>query len=124
MPALTELAPGVRRLLAPNPSMMTGPGTNTYLIGRDEVAVLDPGPVIESHLQAIQDIAAAPIRWVLVTHTHPDHSPAAIELAKRTGARLAGRPAPVGEHQDQSFVPDEVLEDGDQITVDGHPIFD
>jgi glyoxylase-like metal-dependent hydrolase (beta-lactamase superfamily II) len=68
--------------------MLTGPGTNTYWIGRDEVAVLDPGPVIESHLQAIQDIAAAPIRWVLVTHTHPDHSPAAIELAKRTGARL------------------------------------
>jgi glyoxylase-like metal-dependent hydrolase (beta-lactamase superfamily II) len=122
MPALTELAPGVRRLLAPNPSMMTGPGTNTYLIGSDEVAVLDPGPVIESHLQAIQDIAAAPIRWVLVTHTHPDHSPAAVELAKRTGASLAGRPAPVGEHQDQSFVPDKVLEDGDQITVDGHVI--
>ena len=122
MPALTELAPGVRRLLAPNPSMMTGPGTNTYLIGRDEVAVLDPGPVIESHLQAIQVIAAAPIRWVLVTHTHPDHSPAAIELAKRTGARLAGRPAPVGEHQDQSFIPHKVLEDGDQITVDGHVI--
>jgi glyoxylase-like metal-dependent hydrolase (beta-lactamase superfamily II) len=122
MAAFSELAPGVRRLLAPNPSMMTGPGTNTYLFGSNEVAVLDPGPLIASHIQAIQDIASAPIRWVLVTHTHPDHSPAAIELAKETGAELLGRPPPVGAHQDQSFVPDRVLEDGDQITVDGQVI--
>jgi len=85
MPAFTQLAPGVRRLVAPNPSMMTGPGTNTYLFGSEEVAVLDPGPVIDSHLQTIQEIADAPIRWVLVTHTHPDHSPAAVELARMTG---------------------------------------
>lgn len=122
MPAFTQLAPGVRRLVAPNPSMMTGPGTNTYLFGVDEVAVLDPGPVIDSHLQTIQEIADAPIRWVLVTHTHPDHSPAAVELARSTGAELLGRPPPEGQHQDMTFVPDRVLEDGDRLPVDGTQI--
>ena len=119
MPAFSELAPGVRRLLAPNPSMMTGPGTNTYLFGSSEVAVLDPGPVIESHIATLQEVAGAPIRWVLVTHTHPDHSPAAAALAKQTGAELLGRPAPEGKHQDMTFVPDRVLDDGDRLAVDG-----
>ena len=122
MPAFTQLAPGVRRLVAPNPSMMTGPGTNTYLFGSAEVAVLDPGPVIDSHLKVIQEIAGAPIRWVLVTHTHPDHSPAAVELARMTGAELLGRPPPEGQHQDKTFVPDRVLEDGDLLSVDGTEI--
>ncbi len=115
MEPFTELRPGLRRLVAPNPSMMTGPGTNTYLFGTEEIAVLDPGPVIESHLDTIQRIAAAPVRWVLVTHTHPDHSPAAAELARATGAELLGRPAPEGQHQDTTFVPDRVLEDGDRL---------
>jgi glyoxylase-like metal-dependent hydrolase (beta-lactamase superfamily II) len=116
---MSELAPGVRRLLAPNPSMMTGPGTNTYLLGRDEVAVLDPGPLIESHVEEIQRVAIAPIRWVMVTHTHPDHSPAARDLAKLTGAQLIGSPPPETEHQDMTFAPDRVLEDGERITIDG-----
>jgi len=119
MPVLTELAPDVRRLLAPNPSMMTGPGTNTYLLGRKEVAVLDPGPTIESHIEKIQQVAGAPIRWVMVTHTHPDHSPAACELARMTGAELVGRLPPQGQHQDMTFVPDRVLEDGQRISIDG-----
>ncbi len=122
VPAFTVLAPGVRRLLAPNPSMMTGPGTNTYLLGSGEVAVLDPGPVIESHLQSIQEIADAPIRWVLVTHTHPDHSPAAVKLAEATGAELLGLPPPSGKHQDLTFKPDRTMNDGDQIVVDGAAI--
>jgi len=119
MPQLTQLAPGVQRLVAPNPSMMTGPGTNTFLIGAGEVAVLDPGPVIASHLQSIQKFAGASIRWVLVTHTHPDHSPAAVELARLTGAELLGRPPPEGEHQDMTFAPDRVLQDGDLLLIDG-----
>lgn len=95
--------------------MMTGPGTNTYLFGAEEIAVLDPGPLIERHLDAIQRIAGAPVRWVLVTHTHPDHSPAAIELARATGAELLGRPAPEGQHQDATFLPDRVLTDGNRL---------
>jgi glyoxylase-like metal-dependent hydrolase (beta-lactamase superfamily II) len=119
LPSFADLAPGIRRLVAPNPSMMTGPGTNTYLIGSDEVAVLDPGPVIDSHLQAIEAAAVGKIRWVLVTHTHRDHSPAAAVLAKRVGAELLGRPAPEGGHQDMTFAPDRILEDGDCLNVDG-----
>ncbi len=119
MPAFSKLAPGVRRLVAPNPSVMTGPGTNTYLVGSEEVAIIDPGPAIDSHLDAIVDKAPGPIRRILVTHTHPDHSPAAKSLAARTGAELLGRPAPEGPHQDDTFVPDRVLEDGDQLLIDG-----
>ena len=119
MPDFTELAPGVRRLLAPNPSMMTGPGTNTYLFGVAEIAVLDPGPLIEKHLEAIVDRSAAPIRWVLVTHTHPDHSPAAVELARKTGAQLLGSFPPMGQHQDMTFAPDRELRDGERISVGG-----
>ena len=115
MEAFSELRPGIRRLVAPNPSIMTGPGTNTYLFGTNEVAVLDPGPVIDSHLEQIQQVADAPVRWVLVTHTHPDHSPAAVELARAAGAELLGRPAPDGQHQDATFAPDRILEDGDTL---------
>ncbi|MDH3777698.1 MAG: MBL fold metallo-hydrolase [Gammaproteobacteria bacterium] len=122
MEPFTELQSGIRRLVAPNPSMMTGPGTNTYLFGVEEIAVLDPGPIISRHLEAIQRIADAPIRWILVTHTHPDHSPAASVLAKETGAELIGIPAPVGAHQDESFQPDRVLADGDELVSDAFTI--
>ena len=118
MAPFAQLQPGIRRILAPNPSMMTGPGTNTYLFGDDAVAVLDPGPVIKDHLDMIERIADAPIRWVLVTHTHPDHSPAAKVLAERTGAELLGRYPPDGVHQDASFVPDRVLAEGDKLETD------
>jgi glyoxylase-like metal-dependent hydrolase (beta-lactamase superfamily II) len=115
---ITELAPGVRRLLAPNPSMMTGPGTNTYLLGSAEIAVVDPGPAIQDHVDAIQELAAGPIKWILVTHTHPDHSPAAALLAEATGAEQMGRNAPHGRHQDQTFKPDYILEDSDKFETD------
>jgi glyoxylase-like metal-dependent hydrolase (beta-lactamase superfamily II) len=109
------LAPGVRRIVAPNPSVMTGPGTNTYLVGSDEVAVIDPGPLIMDHVSGIREQAAGKIRWVIATHTHPDHSPGAAELASLTGAELIGMPAPEGRHQDQTFVPDRIIADGDRI---------
>ena len=109
------IAPGVRRLVAPNPGMMTGPGTNTYLVGEDEVAVIDPGPAIAAHLDAIQDQSPGPVRWILVTHTHPDHSPAAMPLAEQTGAELMGIPAPDGKVQDKTFKPDRQLGDGDLL---------
>lgn len=109
------IAPGVRRLVAPNPGMMTGPGTNTYLVGENEVAVIDPGPAIAAHLDAIQDQSPGPVRWILVTHTHPDHSPAAMPLAEQTGAELMGIPAPDGKVQDKTFKPDRQLGDGDLL---------
>jgi glyoxylase-like metal-dependent hydrolase (beta-lactamase superfamily II) len=115
MESFAELEPGIRRLVAPNPSMMTGPGTNTYLLGREEIGVLDPGPAIPEHLDNIVKCAAAPIRWIFVTHTHPDHSPGARQLADATGAELLGRPAPPGAQQDQTFVPARILEDGDRV---------
>jgi glyoxylase-like metal-dependent hydrolase (beta-lactamase superfamily II) len=115
---IERLARGVRRLVAPNPGMMTGPGTNTYLVGEKAIAVIDPGPHIGSHIDAIQSLAAAAIRWILVTHTHPDHSPAARQLAKETGAQLLGRPPPGGPHQDQTFKPERILADGDSLQTD------
>jgi glyoxylase-like metal-dependent hydrolase (beta-lactamase superfamily II) len=118
MPPFAEVAPGVRRIVAPNPSMMTGPGTNTYLFGSDEVAVLDPGPAIMQHVGDIVAKAGAPIRWILVTHTHPDHSPAAALLAKETGADLLGVAAPDGKHQDKTFRPDRQLAHGDTLDTD------
>lgn len=114
-----ELAPAVRRLLAPNGSFMTGPGTNTYLLGTSEIAVIDPGPAIHQHVERIIEVAGAPICSILVTHTHPDHSPAARELAGRTGARLYGQAAPPGAQQDKSFKPDRRLEDGDIVSGPG-----
>ena len=115
---ITELAPGVRRLLAPNPSMMTGPGTNTYLLGEKEIAVIDPGPAMQEHVDAIQELAAAPIKWILVTHTHPDHSPAAPLLAEASGAEQYGAKAPQGRHQDQTFKADYTIADGDVFETD------
>lgn len=110
-----ELAKGVRRLLAPNAGLMTGPGTNTYLFGNAEVAVLDPGPASSRHIDAIRQAAPGPIRWILVTHTHPDHSPGASVLAAATGAELLGQPPPRGRVQDQTFKPDRILTDGDVL---------
>ena len=118
LPRVTQLAPGIKRVLAPNPSMMTGPGTNTYLFGDEKIAVVDPGPNIDAHIDRIQDEASGSIEWILVTHTHPDHSPAAMPLAEKTGAEVMGIPAPEGPHQDATFKPGRVLADGDSLATD------
>lgn len=100
----------VRRVVAPNASMMTGPGTNTYLIGNKQLAVIDPGPAMPEHIETLLKIAetlGATICWILCTHTHPDHSPGAALLKQATGAALYGYPAPDGYVQDKTFVPDQ-----------------
>jgi glyoxylase-like metal-dependent hydrolase (beta-lactamase superfamily II) len=84
----SALSPMVRRIVAENPGMMTGPGTNTYLVGIDEIAVIDPGPGDAAHLDAIAGCGGDRIRWILLTHTHEDHSPGAVGLKKRTGAEI------------------------------------
>jgi glyoxylase-like metal-dependent hydrolase (beta-lactamase superfamily II) len=114
---LVELTAGVSRLIAPNPGMMTGPGTNTYILGVNETAVIDPGPDIDTHIDLICELAPGPVKWILVTHTHPDHSPGARSLAQKTGAGRLGIAAPGGPHQDGTFVPDRVLEDGDVLAT-------
>ena len=77
------LSARVTRVLAPNPGFMTGPGTNSYLIGTQDIAVLDPGPASEAHVDALMKAAAelgGRIRWIVLTHTHEDHAPAALLL--------------------------------------------
>ncbi|MFV0300920.1 MAG: MBL fold metallo-hydrolase [Paracoccus sp. (in: a-proteobacteria)] len=131
-----DLPEGLRLILAPNPSPLTGPGTNTFLLGREEIAVIDPGPDLAAHREAI--LAAAGrgrITHIFVTHAHRDHSEGVPALAAATGAQvlgfggaLAGR-SPImqrlaaeggaggGEGLDMSFRPDRQLADGE--TVDG-----
>lgn len=117
---VTELSATVRRMTAPNPSVMTGPGTNTYLIGQQEIAVIDPGPLLEEHVERIAEVGAGRIRWILTTHTHPDHSPAAALLKELTGAEVLGMPAPPDDPiQDHDFRPDRVPTDGEVLRIDG-----
>ncbi|WP_299362545.1 MBL fold metallo-hydrolase [uncultured Paracoccus sp.] len=121
-----------RVVLAPNPSALTGPGTNSFLLGTREMAVIDPGPDIPGHLDAIMAAAAEAggrITHILVTHAHLDHSPGARRLARMTGApvlgfgpaaagrsatmaRLAGQGLQGGEGVDHDFAPDITLADG------------
>lgn len=106
------VAPGVSRLLAPNPSPMTGDGTNTYLVGDTEIAVIDPGPALAPHLEAILAEVArrrGRIAALLVSHAHQDHLPAAYLLRERTSAPILAHSSIPGR--------DQALADGEQLTV-------
>jgi glyoxylase-like metal-dependent hydrolase (beta-lactamase superfamily II)/8-oxo-dGTP pyrophosphatase MutT (NUDIX family) len=117
-----RLSPRVMRISANNGSVMTGPGTNTYLVGggpRNEWAAIDPGPLDERHLEAVLAAAPGPIRWILATHTHIDHSPGCASLAERTGAAVHGRIAAHPEWQDAGFAPQVRLQGGETLALDG-----
>jgi glyoxylase-like metal-dependent hydrolase (beta-lactamase superfamily II) len=128
---LEQLEPGIARVLAHNPSAFTYYGTQTYLLGEREVAVVDPGPDLPEHLDALSEaIGGREVVAIMCTHTHRDHSPAARPLADRTGAPIVGC-APlaletVGPRADAAFdgdyAPDRVLVDGEAIKVDGKTV--
>ena len=122
------VAPGLLRVLAPNPSPYTFTGTMSYVLGERTVAVIDPGPAEPSHLDAlIHAIAGRPVEAILVTHNHRDHSPAARPLAERTGAPVVGaaalNPAALDGGVDAAFdaeyAPDRVLADGGRLEGEG-----
>ena len=119
MPDLTPgvasaLSPLVRRIVAPNPGPFTGPGTNTYLVGIDEVAVIDPGPDDPSHIDAIVGASMRErVRWVVLTHTHPDHSPGTKRLVAATGAEVLAYGKRIDK--DAGVLPDRVISEGDTI---------
>lgn len=128
-----RVSPLIRRVVANNPGPFTFTGTGTYLIGRDgpgaDVAVIDPGPPDDDHLNALlRAVEGQTVTHVLVTHTHRDHAPLARPFAQATGAVvLAARPpvrqihASIGldEEDDDDFVPDRILHDGERIEGDG-----
>ena len=128
---LETLEPGIARVLAHNPSAFTYYGTQTYLAGEREVAVIDPGPNLSEHVEALLGaVGGRKVVAIMCTHTHRDHSPAARPLANVTGAPIIGC-APlaldaVGPRADESFdgdyQPDRVLKDGDRIDVDGREL--
>ena len=115
----TRLDRRVTRLIAPNPGVMTGPGTNTYLVGEGDLAVIDPGPSIDAHVAAILAAGAGRIRWILCTHTHRDHSPAAAALQAATGARVIGYPAPACASHDAAFAPEWLPADAEPLHIAG-----
>ena len=106
----SALSPLVRRILAPNPGVMTGPGTNTYLVGIDEIAVIDPGPADDTHLDTIHGCGGDRIRWILATHTHPDHSPGVAGLKERTGAEVLAFADRDGLEVDRTLVDGDTIE--------------
>ncbi len=121
-----DMAPGIRRVVARNPSPFTFHGTGTFIVGRGEVAVIDPGPDLEEHVEALlQGLAGERITHLVVTHTHRDHSPACRALQARTGAPTYGfgphgsgrleAGAVVEEGGDLDFAPDVRVAGGDVI---------
>ena len=119
---ITELSPLVRRITAGNSSVFTGPGTNTYIVGKENFTVIDPGPAIEEHIKDIVKVCGEDISQILVTHTHPDHSPGAKLLHQRTAAPVMGMYAKHPKHQDRTFKPNRELSEGDNINEVDHTL--
>jgi glyoxylase-like metal-dependent hydrolase (beta-lactamase superfamily II) len=122
--AVTQVSPMVRRLVAPNPSPFTFNGTCSYIVGEGGVAVVDPGPDDDSHLEALlKAVDGERVETILVTHTHRDHSPGARKLRAATGAPVVGA-APFAPHgdgsagpdasHDRDHAPDAILADGER----------
>lgn len=113
---IVQLTDRLSRITAPNPGPMTDAGTNTYIVGHNEVAIIDPGPLEQSHVDAILDLVGDRIRWIVATHTHPDHSPAVAPIAKATGAQVVGMLAEDTMFQDETFEPNWHIKHDELIT--------
>lgn len=122
-----RLSPLVRRVIAPNRGPLTYLGTCSYIVGEGDVAIVDPGPAIASHIDALLEaISGEALSAILVTHTHRDHSPAAAILKARTGANVVGcapylAAGPAGSgldaSHDRDYTPDKILADGEHVTL-------
>lgn len=112
-----QLSPLVRRITAPNPGPLTGPGTNTYILGKEKIIVLDPGPDDPAHLEAILAATHHKIDTIIVTHTHDDHSPAAKPLMEKTGALLIGAEQLDDGYQDLTFHADKTIQHGNLFST-------
>ena len=120
----TQLSPHLGRIVAPNPGPMTGAGTNTYIVGEDlqsgPVSIIDPGPALDAHIEVLLREFSGRIDSVVVTHTHPDHSPAAQQLARLSGAKVYGATPPAdARYQDESFKADVEVNDNELLTLAG-----
>ena len=113
----------LNKITAPNPGVFTGGGTNAYLIGKNDLTLVDPGPAIEEHIDNIIKIADGKIKRILVTHTHKDHSPAALPISKILNVPMYGRLVD-GDSlwEDKTFIPDIVMSDGDIIETSEYSI--
>ena len=113
----------VKKITAPNPGVFTGGGTNTYLVGREDLTLIDPGPNIKEHIDEIIRVGENKIKRILVTHTHTDHSPAALPISKVLDVPMYGRLID-GESswEDETFIPDVILNDADIIKTDEYTL--
>lgn len=111
--APVTIAPGLRRLTAPNPGPLTYRGTNGYLLGQEAITAIDPGPDDDAHVANLIKVAAAPIVRIVVTHDHSDHTGAVRQLAELTGAEIVG--APPNPAVKRPYRPDRILGEGDVI---------
>jgi len=120
--AVQQVAAAVWRIVAPNPSPLTGPGTNTYVVGTERPIVIDPGCDDAAHLGRVLEVAGGSITRIVCTHSHPDHSPGADWLQARTGAPVLGLPAPNDGYQDPRYAPDAGLAHGERIDAGGESL--
>jgi len=113
----------IQRVVAGNGSIFTGPGTNSYLIGKNDLTLVDPGPKIDAHIEHLIKLGKGNISRILVTHTHRDHSPGAKILGEMLNIPLMGRLLAKDDSlQDKSFKPDRILSHGDLIETDEYTI--
>ena len=109
---VVQISPLIKRITAANGSVFTGPGTNTYLVGNEDVTVIDPGPAMEEHIDVIL-AASENIKQILVTHTHPDHSPGTRLLQQKLDVPAFGMLTESSKNQDMTFIPERILKDGE-----------